>query len=297
MLVLYLTTIAIAEPSDDNGSSSRRRSTIGGKPGETNHGSTKESLTQSEKSTAGRLRASLVTLLSGIPNRSTRLCTAATVSFNVILSLLVTDFVLRPPLLYPLEDLRFSRVGFIGTDTAKILVREPDLGQLPLSLSYKQAGVAGWTEVGRLYKLSNETDYTYPFTINGLLSSTAYSYAFSNNLTGEFTTAPTSSDSLTFLTSSCIKARFPYNILVKPLAIRGLDYLPSILEHFPSPNKFMLFLGDFIYVDVPWRVSSSPSHYRSEYRRVYASPSWSISSSVKNLPWLHTWVGVRRSTA
>jgi alkaline phosphatase D len=48
----------------------------------------------------------------------------------------------------------------------------------------------------------------------------------------------------------------------------------------------MLFLGDFIYVDVPFRLGSSPSHYRSEYRRVYSSPSWN-SPGLKKLPWLH----------
>ena len=50
----------------------------------------------------------------------------------------------------------------------------------------------------------------------------------------------------------------------------------------------MLFLGDFIYVDVPIRVGKTASHYRSEYRRVYASPSWSESPALKTLPWIHT---------
>jgi alkaline phosphatase D len=49
----------------------------------------------------------------------------------------------------------------------------------------------------------------------------------------------------------------------------------------------MLFLGDFIYVDVPLRLSSSMPHYRSEHRRVYASPSW-LLPGLSNLPWLHT---------
>jgi alkaline phosphatase D len=49
----------------------------------------------------------------------------------------------------------------------------------------------------------------------------------------------------------------------------------------------MLFLGDFIYVDVPLRLSSSISHYRAEYRRVYASPSWSLPG-ISSVPWLHT---------
>lgn len=50
----------------------------------------------------------------------------------------------------------------------------------------------------------------------------------------------------------------------------------------------MLFMGDFIYVDVPLRLGSSVPHYRSEYRRVYASPSWNLSPVMKSLPWIHT---------
>jgi len=38
------------------------------------------------------------------------------------------------------------------------------------------------------------------------------------------------------------------------------------------PTEFMLFLGDFIYADVPWGVQTL-SHYRSLYRRMFASPS------------------------
>jgi alkaline phosphatase D len=48
----------------------------------------------------------------------------------------------------------------------------------------------------------------------------------------------------------------------------------------------MLFLGDFIYIDVPQRFGSSVAHYRSEYRRVYSSPSWYPSAI--NIPWIHT---------
>lgn len=279
---MYLTTIAIALPLDNVDSSSLQKNSANGKPRKITQGLE----TQPERSSISR---KLVILFSGLPGNASRLCSFATVSMNILLGSLVTDFVLRPPLLYPVEDLRFSRVGFVGSDVANILVREPDASQLPLSLSYRQASIESWTEVGKLYKLSNETDYTHPFTISGLLSSTTYFYSFSNNVSGDFTTAPVSSDSLTFLTSSCIKARFPFNVVLNPLEIRGFHYLPSVLSRFPSPNKFMLFLGDFIYVDVPWRMSSSLSHYRSEYRRVYASPSWSLSASLRALPWIHTW--------
>ena len=47
----------------------------------------------------------------------------------------------------------------------------------------------------------------------------------------------------------------------------------------------MLFLGDFIYIDVPRRFGSDKETYRRDYRQVYASPDWpSVSTS---LPWIH----------
>ena len=63
----------------------------------------------------------------------------------------------------------------------------------------------------------------------------------------------------------------------------------------------MLFLGDFIYVDVPIRHGSDVTAYRREYRQVYASPQWPLVSLVGlqdtsstflkayNLPWLHVY--------
>ena len=47
----------------------------------------------------------------------------------------------------------------------------------------------------------------------------------------------------------------------------------------------MLFLGDFIYVDVPLRHGSDAETYRHEYRQVYSSPDWPAVSDT--LPWVH----------
>lgn len=47
----------------------------------------------------------------------------------------------------------------------------------------------------------------------------------------------------------------------------------------------MLFLGDFIYIDVPRRLGYDVETYRREYRQVYASPNWPSVSA--DLPWLH----------
>lgn len=69
------------------------------------------------------------------------------------------------------------------------------------------------------------------------------------------------------------------------LRIQGLEHLGSYI----SKNKieFMLFLGDFIYIDLPVRFGLSKESYREAYRRVYASPSW--TDALRGLGWVHTY--------
>jgi alkaline phosphatase D len=57
------------------------------------------------------------------------------------------------------------------------------------------------------------------------------------------------------------------------------DWIPKLKAH------FMLFLGDFIYIDVPHRFGYDAETYRGEYRRVYSSPDWPSVSD--DLPWIH----------
>jgi len=53
----------------------------------------------------------------------------------------------------------------------------------------------------------------------------------------------------------------------------------------------MIFVGDFIYADVPRRVGVSQETYRAEYRRVYASPDWTsvTNQASAQLPWIHVY--------
>ncbi|KAL1970861.1 hypothetical protein VTN77DRAFT_2695 [Rasamsonia byssochlamydoides] len=240
----------------------------------------------------------LKTLLTGLPSKKSKLSTLITVAINVSLALLTADFLLRAVLLYPADDLAFSRIGYVSPTTAKLLVREPDSAHLPLTVSYQEAGedeTDKWIEEGKIYVLDNSTDFTYPVTLKNLKPSTQYRYALSNNLTGTFVTAPLpgtqSANKLTFLTSSCIKPNFPYSPFSHPLRIHGIELVSRAISKLPPLKRpsFMLFLGDFIYIDVPLRFGSSPAHYRSEYRRVYSSPSWhEPKDAAINLPWIHT---------
>ena len=238
------------------------------------------------------LRA-LGTILLGLPHPVSFLWSLATVTVNALLVLGVLDVVYRGKMSYPSHDLAFTRIGYVSDTSAKILIREPDANQLPVYLSYRGAPGSGvddsWKSAGQIYLFTNKSDYTSTQEITSLRPSTRYQYAVSNNQSGFFTTAAPAgklspgNSKFTFLTSSCIKPRFPYNAFAHPLSISGLKHLAKWIPELKA--SFMLFLGDFIYVDVPHRHGSDPETYRREYRQVYASPNWPAAS--EELPWLH----------
>ncbi|KAJ5689356.1 hypothetical protein N7462_003748 [Penicillium macrosclerotiorum] len=244
--------------------------------------------------------SALKTLLTGLPYKRSPLWTWTTAMVNVIAALLTLDFLLRAIVFYPSSDVSFSRIGYVSPTTANLLFREPDLAQLPVIVSYQEASTPAsqkWIQEGTVYKLDNSTDYTTMVTLKNLKPATNYRYSLSNNKTGAFVTAPrpgtSAANRLSFVTSSCLKPNFPYNILSHPLRVPGIEQMTEALGRLPKFLKptFMLFLGDFIYIDVPFRLGSSMEHYRSEYRRIYSSPSWASSSSdgpAFDLPWIHT---------
>lgn len=210
---------------------------------------------------------------------------------NTFLALNVADLVWRP-LLYDSHSLSFARVGYVSEHSASILIREPDATQLPLHVTYQELlgeEPAAWQAAGSITSLSNETDYTSTIIIQQLQASTIYRYRVSNDLAGSFKTAPMvgnmpeTNNKVTFLTSSCLKPRFPYHPLLHPRAIQGLKHVGKWLPRLQA--SFMLFLGDFIYIDVPRRYGTDAATYRHEYRTVYASPDWPPASNA--LPWMH----------
>ncbi|KAE8328976.1 PhoD-like phosphatase-domain-containing protein [Aspergillus sergii] len=241
----------------------------------------------------------LKTLLTGLPSPTSPWVTRLTVLVNIVLTLFTSDLLLRGLVFYPANDVAFSRIGYVSPTTANLLVREPDSAQLPLVVFYQEAeqdDPLKWVEEGIIYALDESTDFTTSVTLQNLKPSSHYRYSLSNNRTGSFVTAPLhgseSANRLSFLTSSCIKPNFPYNPLSHPLRIEGIEKMTETVSKLPSLLRpaFMLFLGDFIYIDVPQRFGSSVSHYRSEYRRVYSSPSWYShgDNPAIDLPWIHT---------
>lgn len=242
----------------------------------------------------------LKTLLTGLPSPTSTFWTSVTFLANVALLLMTIDLVNRATYLYPSHDLSFARTGYVSDTTAKVLVREPNGNQYPVFASYRRADAPAssthteWKSAGRIDWLDERTDYTGTFTLTGLQSDTRYQWTVSNNNTGYFTTAPrighTSTRAenaglFTFVHSSCIKLNFPYYPFRNPLSAPGLRHLAEGLRGIKA--QFMLFLGDFIYIDVPGGHGRTTEDYRREYRQVYSSPDWPLAS--RELPWIHVY--------
>jgi alkaline phosphatase D len=271
-------------------------------------GASNERVEKEEKTSTKRTQKShgvepgdsaLKTLLTGLPSKRSPLRTLITALINIGVALLTLDFLFRSIVALPSTDAAFSRIGYVSPTTANLLFREPDTAQLPVVISYQETEPASepWIKEGTVYKIDNSTDFTNSVTLRNLKPSTHYRYSLSNNKSGTFVTAPRpgspEASRLSFVTSSCLKPNFPYNILSHPLRVPGIESMTEALGKLPGLLKpaFMLFLGDFIYIDVPLRLGSSMDHYRSEYRRIYSSPSWAFGSDFSpaiDLPWIHT---------
>lgn len=177
------------------------------------------------------------------------------------------------------------------------MIREPDQSQMPIIFEMRSARddtaihSAVWRTVANIAATSQVDDYTY--TLNVPLKGShqeKYEWRTSNNHTGHFLSAPkpgnmpTFNDGkFTFLSTSCILPRFPYSPFDHPLSVPGLRNLANKLPELKA--QFMLFLGDFIYVDVPQRFGKTVDEYRMQYRQVYAAPEW--NSVAQNLSWIH----------
>ncbi|KAK4953886.1 hypothetical protein LTR10_008490 [Elasticomyces elasticus] len=249
----------------------------------------------------------LRTLLTGLPSPTSLLLSALTFAINLALAAMVADLVFRGKYFHQAHDLSMARTGYVSDSSAKILVREPDAKEYPLFISYRYADPpyvnvapggmphdSAWRSGGSIAWLDNSTDYTGTFTLNRLTSDTRFQWVVSNNHTGYFTTAPRPGHTseragtvgtFTFLHTSCLKNNFPYSPFAHTLSNSGLKHLANALQDIKA--QFMLFLGDFIYIDVPRRHGSTAEDYRREYRQLYASPDWPAAS--KELPWIHTY--------
>jgi alkaline phosphatase D len=244
------------------------------------------------------------TLTTGLPDPTSLLWTTLTFLINLALVLMTVDLVYRGAMFYPAQDLSMARVGYVSDHDARVLVREVDAKQYPLVASYRsvdppmERGMlskdTAWKPSGQIDWLDESTDFTGTFTLSGLKPDKRYQWAVSNNHTGYFTTPPRAGQvsnrvdnagSFTFVHSSCLKNNFPYVPFRHPLRNPGLQHFAQAVKGLKA--QFMVFLGDFIYIDVPRRLGSTAEDYRQEYRRMYASPDW--KDATKDLPWIHVY--------
>ncbi|KAH8166533.1 hypothetical protein CIB48_g1702 [Xylaria polymorpha] len=252
----------------------------------------KQTITIAEKP-PGRL----ATLLTGAPSPSSLLFTTLTFLVNVACVAMVTDFVYSPKWYHPSHDLSFARVGYVSDTEARLLIREPDQAKMPITVQLHIKDTQApfdnplWQEVGNVKQTTVDSDYTAVITLPLTHSKQrVYQWTTSNNHSGEFTAAPKPGampelfdGKFTFLSTSCIVPRLPYNPLDHPLAFPGMKHLAKILPSLGA--QFMLFLGDFIYIEVPHQFGQSVESYRQKYRQVYASPDWPAIG--QNLSWIH----------
>ncbi|KAJ7582448.1 PhoD-like phosphatase-domain-containing protein [Mycena floridula] len=236
---------------------------------------------------------SLATALFSLPISSTRLRNI-TVAINSIIFFACLEFT-ATPYLDTARDLSFTRVGAVYPDSAKIVVRYPAAGndtKNDVQIFWRQV-VADLNETaypwrdGPLVSLSEEQDWTSTVKLSGLWPSTAYEYALASNRTLlpypatpiSFQTFPDprlpTGSHFRFVASSCATPNFPY-VPFQGRTIKGFDLLANYLSSVKStaPAEFMLFLGDFIYSDVPFYFGNSKDAYRRLYRRNYQSPSF-----------------------
>ena len=200
--------------------------------------------------------------------------------FNVLLLLGTWDFIWRGEILYSSESLSFSRVGYTDSSSTRILLRSPNAEVV--EVSWRNWETSPWIS-SVLTGITAEEDFTATITIGDLVADTKYEYMTNASHRGSFQTLKSDQKVFTIISSSCIKPFFPYNPLDHPLRIIGLEHLSKYALR--RSIDFMLFLGDFIYIDLPTNFGWTGDHYFKAYRQIYASPSW--TAELFNLPFIH----------
>ncbi|KAJ8101098.1 PhoD-like phosphatase-domain-containing protein [Lipomyces tetrasporus] len=227
-------------------------------------------------------------LVWGVPSATRPGATLLTIVINVSLLAFALDLIYTSHQVMPIFNLAFTRAGYVSDTSARFVIREAL--RFPLIVRYREldsskpdvfniTNWSGWLEKNFANKLDESTDYTALVQIAGLKPATTYAIS-TPSLNSTFTTAPSAPGKFSFLSSSCIKARIPYNPFDHPLKINGFRIYRALL----SQVDFFLFLGDFIYADVPILMGEDEEAYRVHYRHVYADLKL---SGFNRLPMVH----------
>ncbi|KAF5606194.1 alkaline phosphatase D [Fusarium subglutinans] len=213
--------------------------------------------------------------------------TASGFLINLACLVAVLDFLFRGHLLHQSTDLSFSRMGYVDDSTARIVLRAPISDYVQITVTPNSDGHAE-TEILQSVLLSAHSDYVATVLIEGLEPDTPYTYASNASHAGSFRTLSQPGSDLkrwSLVSSSCIKPFYPYNPLDHGFRIKGLEHLSKYLSE--GSVDMVLFLGDFIYIDLPIPLGWDADTYSAAYRQVYASPSW--SPQLRATPWIHVY--------
>ncbi|KAF5330634.1 hypothetical protein D9619_005710 [Psilocybe cf. subviscida] len=268
--------------------------------------------------------APLGVLLFTLPTRKPILA-AINVVINLLLLAASADLAFSP-FFDSADDVAFTRVGAVYPDSVKIAARVPYLAvNETVRVLYREHGSlppggapTSWSE-GPAFDIALSHDWVDTVRVNNLWPSTEYEYVLTSSdpsrrpipaapitfrtfpdpdsasrLRSLLTPAHTERvDRLRFIATSCIVPNFPYRGPSNRRTIKGFDLLAKYLgldstHHRVNPlADFMLFLGDFIYADVPMYIGDDPKAYQRLYRRNYASPSF--RKVYEHLPIFHTY--------
>ena len=248
----------------------------------------------------------LLALLFGLPSNDDNI-NLANLLFNSLVFALTQDFLWTPLLFLPMSNVKFARLGYVSHSTAKIVSRVPPSSWISqkqydgfeyepqIKVIYKLSGSNNWIDGPVFENASPESDWLDVVTIDSLIPSTDYIYSVvyldgttvdgipnslplrtspDPNLTSikasMFGVAGNGGTKLSFASGSCVTLGFPYN--GSHLRIPGFDLLAEYLKK--HSLQFLLFLGDFIYADIPYSIGTSPENYWRKYRQTMASNSF-----------------------
>ncbi|PVH97468.1 Metallo-dependent phosphatase [Periconia macrospinosa] len=231
-----------------------------------------------------RPRSAVLVILLGWMEISKPILSAVTALVNILCVASAIDFVYRGQYFHPSHESYFSRMGYVDATSARIVLRAPQSSAIELyvrpELATADNGVPTF-----IRELSDDADWVGTFTLENLLPDTAYIYTTNASHVGSFKTLEEHPKKWSMIQTSCIKPFYPYNPFDHALSVKGLEHLGRYLNN--STASFMLFLGDFIYIDLPYPLGWTQRHYTDLYRQTYASPSW--TPQLRALPWLHVY--------
>lgn len=201
-------------------------------------------LTKRRKQRDGAISsATFLILVSGVSHPAHDLASAFNILVNLVCVAMSLDFTYRAHHLLPSHDLSFSRVGYVSSTSAKLLLRSESSN---INVTYWSSGLESPLQFEASAIAGG--DWTSAVTLDYLTPDTLYQYSSTSGHSGSFRTTRRERDLERFsvVSTSCQKPNWPYSPLSHPLRIVGMEDLDLYLDKTSLEPEMMLFLGDFI---------------------------------------------------